>query len=131
MVKYPSMNACLSAALKIEKYVEAVFRDIVPFLLPPQGADNKKNLKSSANLLSICEKSSVSPANIFNKACTRSQFVRIEKELLQCRLSATLSKYLMKFCCNRSFCSACAVSVSLYKLALSYSRCRSFLTLSA
>lgn len=56
IVKYPSMNACLSAALKIEKYVEAVFRDIVPFLLPPQGADNKKNLKSSANLLSICEK---------------------------------------------------------------------------
>ena len=83
--KYPSIKACFRIALKIEKYVAEVLTEIVPFLFPPQGADNKKFLKSSENFISICANFTLPPENNFKSSITLFQFMRIASELFLCR----------------------------------------------
>ena len=93
--------------MKIEKYVAEVLTEIVPFLFPPQGADDKKFLKSSENFISICANFTLPPENNFKSSITLFQFTRIAFELFLCFFFNNSSQNEIKFSSNNSFCFNC------------------------
>ena len=82
-VRYSSIKACLSPALMMEKYVDAVFCEIGPFLEPPCGAVRRNILNSSIHFTDMVENGiGLFSEKISRRAATRFQLTIMESEEL-------------------------------------------------